>query len=178
MKARIVLSMVVLFGAAALTAPAEDKKAPPKAGADLPAFEKFKNLAGEWSGKAVEGEHVGMEVHIHYKVSAGGSAVIETIGPNSDHEMVTVIHPDGDSLILTHYCMLGNQPQMKADGKADGDTVAFKFTKATNLKSDKDMYMHDAAFTFVDKDTIKTTWTLYNDGKPAGKSVFELKRKK
>jgi hypothetical protein len=173
MKARFVLPAVVVLSAAALTAVAEDKKA-----ATLPAFEKFKQLAGEWAGKEIEGEHAGMEVHIKYKVSAGGSAVVETIGPDSDHEMVTVIHPAGDDLVLTHYCMLGNQPQMKADGKADGNTVAFKFTKATNLKSDKDMHMHDATFTFVDKDTLKTEWTLYNDGKPAGKAVFELKRKK
>ena len=173
MNVRFVLSIVALMSAFALSAPADDKKA-----ATLPAFEKFKQLAGEWAGKAVEGEHAGMEVRVTYKLTSGGSAVLETIGAGSDHEMVTVIHPDGDNLILTHYCMLGNQPQMKADGKGKGDTVAFEFTKATNLKSEKDPYMHDATFTFVDKDTIKTTWTLYNDGKPAGKSVFELKRKK
>src|SRR5262245_34363237 len=179
MKVRFVLSMVALMSAVALTAPADDKKPDrAKAGSSLPAFDKFKHLAGEWTGKALEGEHVGMEVHIKYKLSAGGSALVETIGPDSDHEMVTIIHPDGHDLILTHYCMLGNQPQMKADGKGEGNSVAFKFTKATNLKSDKDMYMHDVTYTFVDKDTIKTEWTLFNEGKAAGKSVFELKRKK
>jgi len=92
--------------------------------------------------------------------------------------MVTMIHPDGDKIILTHYCMLGNQPHMKADGKNEGNTVAFEFTGATNMKSDKEMHMHDAKFTFVDKDTLKTEWTHYMDGKPAGKVVFEMKRKK
>ena len=29
-------------------------------------------------------------------------------------EMITMYHPDGDGLALTHYCMLGNQPRMKA----------------------------------------------------------------
>lgn len=142
-----------------------------------PGFERFKQLAGEWVGKSTHGddEH---ETHIVYKVTAGGSAVVETIDPGGDHEMITVIHPDGNSLLLTHYCMLGNQPQMKAKPKAGDKKVAFEFVKATNLKSDKEMYMRNVTFTFVDKDTLKTEWTNYNEGKEAGKAVFELKRKK
>ena len=45
------------------------------------------------------------EATVTYKVTSGGSAVVETIGPGTEHEMVTVIHPDGDDLMLTHYCM-------------------------------------------------------------------------
>jgi hypothetical protein len=174
-------SAVIVLSAVALTALAADKKPDaPKAGATLPAFEKFKALAGEWTGKEVSGKATegGMEVHVKYKVSSGGSAVVETIFPGTEHEMVTVIHPDGDNLLLTHYCMLGNQPHMKTDGKSDSKTIAFEFVKATNMKSDKDMHMHDATFTFVDNDTLKTEWTHYMDGKSAGKVVFEMKRKK
>ena len=142
-----------------------------------PALERFAQLAGEWVGKGMHGdmEH---EVHVVYKVTSGGSAVVETIAPGTEHEMITVIHPDGDALLLTHYCMLGNQPQMKAKPKAGDKKVAFEFVKATNLQSDKDMYMHDVTFTFVDEDNLKTEWTNYNDGKEAEKAVFELKRKK
>jgi hypothetical protein len=43
--------------------------------------------------------------------------------------------------------MIGNQPSMKAPAKVDGNKIAFTFVKATNLKSDKDLYMHDATFT-------------------------------
>jgi len=141
------------------------------------ALERFKQLAGEWAGKGKHGdmEH---EIRVVYKVTSGGSAVVETIDPGSAHEMVTVIHPDGDALLLTHYCMLGNQPHMKATPKAGDNKVAFEFVKATNLKSDKDMYMRSATFTFVDKDTLKTEWTHFKDGKEAGIAVFELKRKK
>ena len=67
---------------------------------------------------------------------------------------------------------------MKAKPKAGDNKVAFEFVKATNLKSDKDMYMRSVTFTFVDQDTLKTEWTNYNDGKEAGKAIFELKRKK
>ena len=97
-------------------------------------------------GKGLHGddEH---EVRVVYKVTSGGSVVVETIAPGTEHEMITVIHPDGDSLLLTHYCMLGNQPHMKAkpksgeNPKAGENKVAFEFVKATNLASDKDMYM-------------------------------------
>jgi hypothetical protein len=124
--------------------------------------------------------HSGVErdVNIIYKVTAGGSAVVETFDPGSLHEMVTVIHPDGDALLLTHYCMLGNQPHMKAMPKAGDNKVAFEFVKVTNVKSDKDMYMRSVTFHFVDKDTLKTEWTSYMDGKEADKAVFVLKRKK
>jgi hypothetical protein len=178
MKIRFVLSMAVALSLVALTAADDKKPDAPKAAAKLPAFEKFKQLEGEWTGRELTGQKTEMEIHVKYKVSSGGSAVVETIFPGGEHEMVTVIHPDGDNILLTHYCMLGNQPQMKADGKSDDKTVPFQFVKATNMKSDKDMHMHDVTFTFVDKDTIKTEWTHYMDGKSAGKVVFELKRKK
>ena len=46
------------------------------------------------------------------------------------------------------------------------------------MKSDKDMHMRNVTFTFVDQDTLRTEWTNFENGKEAGKSVFELKRKK
>jgi hypothetical protein len=169
MKIKILASLVLALLACALVAGARND--------NDTAFDRFKQLAGVWVGKGKHGdmEH---EIRVVYKVTSGGSAVVETIDPGSDHEMVTVIHPDGDSLVLTHYCMLGNQPQMKAMPKPGDNKVAFEFVKATNLKSNKDPHMHDATFTFVDKDTLKTEWTHYNDGKDAGKAVFVLNRKK
>jgi hypothetical protein len=138
-------------------------------------FDQLKQLAGDWIGKEkVEG---GKDVQVNYKVTSGGSAVVETLMPGTDHEMVTVIHPDGDNLLLTHYCMLGNQPQMKAPLAGDAKTIAFKFAGATNMKSPMEMHMHDLTYTFVDKDTLKAEWTHYMEGKPAGNVVFELKRK-
>ena len=112
-----------------------DYKDEPHAGAlKYHGLEQFKQLAGEWDCSELTKE--GLKVHVKYKVTAAGSAVVETLFPDTDHEMVTVIHPDGDALVLTHYCMLGNQPQMRAAGKGDGKEIAFKFTRASNLKSD------------------------------------------
>ena len=172
---RATLLSAVFLGWATAPIIGDDKK--PEAGKH-PGLEQFKQLAGEWVGKEVKGPNEGKEVRAIYKVTSAGTAVVETLFPGSDHEMVTVIHPDGDALLLTHYCALGNQPHMKAAGKAEGGKIAFQFVRATNLKSDKDPHMHDVAFTFVDKDTYRSEWTFFKDGKASGTVVFEMKRKK
>jgi hypothetical protein len=170
--ASLVLLLAVAFGYAA-----DEKKAERAVAQTSPRLEKFKQLAGEWVGKETSGKEV-QEVRVIYKVTSAGSAVVETLLPGGEHEMVTVIHADGDDLALTHYCALGNQPHMKTKGKTDGDKIAFQFASASNLKSEKDMHMHDVTYTFVDPDTLKTEWTHYNEGKPAGTVTFEFKRKK
>jgi hypothetical protein len=166
-------SLVLLVSITAFTRSDDPKKGAGK----YASLEPFKQLAGEWvSMHKMEGQEA--QIHITYKVTSGGSAVVETIGPGTPMEMVTVIHPDGDDLVLTHYCAVGNQPTMKASANPTGNKVDFKFVRASNMKSDKDMHMHDVSYTFVDKDNLKTEWTHFNDGKPAGNAVFEAKRVK
>src|SRR5271166_1359801 len=177
MQLRGVLALVCMVGALTLAvSPAEKKEASKEPGKNA-GLERFKLLAGEWTGKmSMDGkEH---PVTATYKVTSGGTAVVETLGPGTAHEMVTVVHADGKDLILTHYCMLGNQPRMKADGKGDSDKFDFQFVSATNMKSDKDMHMHSVVYTLVDKDTLKADWTHFVDGKNAGMANIELKRKK
>jgi len=176
MITRATLPALFLLASATASLAGQDKH---HAGTDVSnhiGFERFKLLAGDWVGK--EQGKDGQEVHVTYKVTSGGSAVVETIFPGTEHEMVTVIHRDGADLLLTHYCMLGNQPQMRASGKGDSNKVEFKFVRATNLMSEKDMHMHNVTFTFEGKDTLRSEWTNYNDGKAAGQVVLELRRKK
>jgi hypothetical protein len=177
MKLRIALP-ALLMSILTVTAPAGEEKTAHRHSADKnPAFARFQQIAGTWEGKEVEGR-VGTDVRAEYRVTSGGTAVVETIFPGTEHEMITVIHPDGDDLSLTHYCMMGNQPQMKAAASGEGNQVAFRFVRVSNLKSPNDMHMHDVTYTFVDSDTLQAEWTHYHDAKPAGKVVFELKRKK
>jgi hypothetical protein len=175
MTARAALPVLTLLALAVAPLAGQDQKSQGKEAGKNAAFEHFKLLAGEWVGKGPGKD--GPEIHTQFKVTAGGSAVVETIFPGTDHEMVTVIHPEGSDLLLTHYCHLGNQPHMKASGTGDGNRVEFKFVRATNLKSEKDKHMHEATYTFVDKDTFRSEWTLYQDGKAAGRFAIEFKRK-
>jgi len=143
---------------------------------DSPAFERFKQLAGEWVGVSDKPEHAGGGAV--FKVTSAGSAVEETMMPGTPYEMINMIHPDGDDIVLTHYCAEGNQPEMKAPSKIEGKDIAFQFVRGGNMKSINDSHMHSVTYTFVDKDTLRTKWVNYENGKPAGTVVFEYKRKK
>jgi len=105
MKCKFIASLAIASCLAWL--PAAQAQTEKKAHRESPALERFAGLAGEWVGKGMHGD-MGHETRVVYKVSSAGSVVVETIDPGTDHEMITVIHPDGDSLLLTHYCMLGN----------------------------------------------------------------------
>jgi hypothetical protein len=177
MMARVLLSLVCVAVAAGVGLRADEPKDPHHAPIKHAGLDKFKQLAGDWVGKMSDGKDT-HEVVVQYRVTSNGSAVVETMGPGTPHEMVTVIHPDGDALVLTHYCSAGNQPKMKADVKADANTFDFQFVSGTNMKSDKDMHMHNVTYTLTDKDTLKADWTMFMDGKKGGTASFELKRKK
>src|SRR5580700_11113984 len=88
----------------ALTATAGEKTSSSSAAR----FEALKKLAGDWVEVGKDGKP-STTVLTSIRVTAGGSAIHETIFPGTDKEMVTLYHLDGDDLILTHYCVLGNQ---------------------------------------------------------------------
>jgi hypothetical protein len=170
----IALSSVILMG---WIARAEDKPAE-KTGPKNSAFEKIKALAGDWEAVAADKEHGHGGGVVNYKVTAGGSTVLETLFGGTDHEMITMYYMDGDTLTLTHYCILQNRPLMRAERQLKPDQLVFKCQDVDNAKIADQDHMHQATFTFVDGDHLKTEWVLYKGGKPDGIHGFELVRKK
>lgn len=131
-----------------------------------PTFEKMKSLVGTWlvadkSGKPTD--HVASVV----KLTAGGSAIHETLFPGQPQEMISIYTPDGSDLIMTHYCVLGNQPRMKADPKSPAGQIVFQFAGGTNLDVKKDKHMHEAILTFVDADRIEINGVGWENGTAA-----------
>lgn len=166
--------LVVLFVAgAAFAASAE----PPAAGRPAPAgFEKFKALAGEWVA-AEDGEMARKgDLVARYAVTAAGTAVVETVFPDSPHEMVTVYHADGPDLVLTHFCIEGNQPRMRAKG-AQGPRFEFEYDGGTNIDPRRDRHMHKALLEFLGVDEIRSEWTELDAGKPVLVARSHLVRK-
>jgi hypothetical protein len=170
--ARLVcLSTAVLF-AVALTADAGEKKAP-NTGLD-----KLKTLAGTWVAADKDGKPTDQVVSV-FRVTAAGSAVHETLFPGTPHEMVTVYHLDGNDVVLTHYCAMGNQPRLKLDPESPKDELVFKFAGGTNLDPQKDRHMHEGSIKILDADHIQWSWQGYEDGKPAEQKMsMALVRKK
>jgi hypothetical protein len=163
-NARRILVLAAWVGCAAAAtagpAPATSAGKAPSA-----AFERFKALAGEWVA-AEDGEMSKKgDLVARYALTAGGSALVETVFPGSPHEMVTVYHADGPDVVLTHYCMEGNQPRMRARN-ADGSRFDFKFDGGTNIDPRRDRHMHSASLEIVGDDEIRTEWTELALAKP------------
>src|SRR5262245_11849358 len=139
-------------------------------------FDRIKSLAGEWEPSSAEEAEKGKTV-VSYRVTAGGSAVLEVIFPGTEMEMVSVYHRDGKDLVMTHYCMMGNQPKMRAKPGDDANRLVFEFNGGTNLNPAKDPHIHGGVIQLIDHDHIRSEWEYYSGGKLGEKHSFELARK-
>ena len=98
------------------------------------------------AGRHVERDHAstpdGPKTTVEYRVTAGGSVVMETMFAGEPHEMITMYTVDGDSLVATHYCSGGNQPVLKLNAaKSTADELVFDFVSVTGT------HTHDATST-------------------------------
>ncbi|HLW65778.1 MAG TPA: hypothetical protein VKS79_10700 [Gemmataceae bacterium] len=157
---------------------AEDKPAT-KAPSMNPAFEQLKKLAGTWVMADKDGKPTDQVVSV-IKLTAGGSAVQETLFPGQQMEMISMYHMDGPDLVMTHYCMLGNQPKMKADPKSPKNQIKWQFAGGTNFDPAKDAHMHEGSVTIIDDDHIEFAGCAWVNGKPDTEHcpTFKLVRKK
>jgi hypothetical protein len=135
----------------------------------------MKQLVGVWEGtsdKPKEAENVRVE----YRLTAGGSALVETLFPGSSKEMVSVYHDQKGKLAMTHYCMLRNQPRLEL-AKADAQTIELVFARKGNeIDPARDKHMHALRITFTDNDHIVQKWTLFEQGKDNGGVTLTLAR--
>lgn len=173
--------VVAALSASALWANAQDHHAPKQPDASpavKAAFDKLKSLAGDWvAAEPEKGQE--NQIAVSYKVTAGGSVVQETLFPGQPEEMLTTYCIQDGELMLTHYCMLANQPRMKLDASSGADKLVFKFVNGANINPAKDAHMHDATLTLTGADTFTADWTSWTDGKADDHHAsFNFKRKK
>jgi hypothetical protein len=150
-------------------ASADDKPTPGQAG-----LAKMKKLAGTWVMADKDGKPTDKVVSV-VRVTAGGSAIHETLFPGQPQEMLSVYHLDKGDLLMTHYCVLGNQPRMKADPASPSNQIRWKFAGGTNLDPAKDAHMHEATVTFVDDDHIEIAGVAWEGGKPSESHCGQMK---
>ena len=137
-------------------------------------FEKLKSLAGTWEGTMGEG---GEKFTTTYRVVSNGTAIEETINGVHAADMVTLYTPDGEKLVMTHYCAAGNQPRMETKPVAtDQKDFDFSFVGATNLASASAGHMHHLKITIEDENHITQAWTWSENGKEKIEA-FHLTRK-
>jgi hypothetical protein len=169
---RILLLTLALAAPLAAAEPASD-------GAAL--LDKFKALSGDWVAGNDDAHGHGVakgSVVAHFRVTAGGSTVVETLFPGTPMEMLSVYHLDGKDLVMTHYCMAKNQPRYKAKTGDKDNVVLFEFAGGCNIDPAKDFFMHSGRVMFNGKDQMLGEWTARKDGKKAEVIKLELIRKK
>ena len=159
---RIALSLGLLLAAtAALSQTAAQKS-----------YDQLKSLDGIWEGKNSKGE----PLHVSFRDTAGGSALMSEIMGEGHHDMVSMIHLDGPNrLLMTHYCGAGNQPRMAATTSPDGKTITFDFFDATNLSAPDAGHMQRVVIALLDANHHTEDWTFNDHGKEM-KELFDLRR--
>ena len=126
------------------------------------AFSRLKTLVGEWEANTSMGK-----AHLSYELIGGGTALVERESMDGHPAMMTVYHLDGDRLLLTHYCMAGNQPRMQARSfNAETGEIDFQFLDITNLAGPKAGYMHNAKMRIVDANHLTSEWQFFENGGP------------
>ncbi len=137
-------------------------------------YERMKQLVGVWEGTSNMGKE-GQKIRVEYRLTAGGSAIVETLFPGTDEEMISVYYDNKGKLSMTHYCMLQNRPSMKLQ-EAGADTLAFVFAKGSGIDPKKDAHMHALTISFADKDHIIENWTYFEGGQEKGVTKLNLSR--
>lgn len=140
--------------------------------ADHTAFERLKSLQGAWDAATPAGDGT-----ITYSVASAGSIVVEHLFPGTDHEMMTIYHMDGENLVATHYCAIGNQPRFKLDSSlATADHLHFAFNGGSNMKPG-DGHIHEGSLRFVDDDHVEAEWAFWKDGALDHTTSFSMTRR-
>lgn len=138
-------------------------------------FDLIKSLAGSWEGK----NQMGDPIQVSYRLTGGGSAVMSEIlsqMQGKQEDMISMIHMDGDRLLLTHYCAAGNQPRMRATLSPDGKSITFDFVDATNLATPDTPHMRSVIFRFVDSNHHIEEWHFQTPGREMVEK-FDLQKK-
>ena len=139
-----------------------------------PTFARLQKLVGTWESKMPDGKIAVTEI----KSMSAGSALMMTQGDEQYGTMVTMIHPDGSRVMLTHYCSAKNQPRMTGQMMPDGKTIKFTFLDVTNVAEGQPGHMRDLILTLPDDDHMSQEWHFRGaDGKEMV-DTFNMVRKK
>jgi hypothetical protein len=162
--------VLVVVGFVAAAALAQEKRSAVPQTAE---WKQLTSLVGQWEGYYEEGGKQ-MPATAEARLTGDGSAIMHVLGKDTPYEMVTMIHPDGERLLATHYCAAHNQPRMAMVPSKAPNQIAFQFVDGTNI-GPGESHMTGVVFTFIDADHHDEAWTSSGG---AGAMVFKYTRKK
>ena len=142
-------------------------------GRAAPHLDEIKKLVGDWYEVGDDGKPSEQLVS-SYRITAAGSAVIETLFPGEEHEMISMYSMDGGDLRLTHYCSLGNAPSFRAERSKQG--LIWRCQGVQNLDAHGAAHMHEGRTDWHSADHITGTWLQTVDGEVTYTAAFDLVR--
>jgi hypothetical protein len=142
----------------------------------LAVFGRMKKFEGKWQ---CESTGIGKFTESYRLIAEGSVLMGNEMEDKPEMAMVTMYHMDGDTLMLTHYCMAKNQPRLVATKVADDlSSVTFEYKDGTNMKSRDVGHMDSVVIHFVDDDNFKSRWSWYEKGQEAWMEAVTAKRVK
>lgn len=169
------LFLALTLGAALAGGAAVSQEAHP-AVRTTPAFDQIKSLAGQWEGTDEEGHRVALS----YEVTSNGSVVMERLvseAHGAPMTMVTMYSLEGNHIIATHYCGVGNQPTMQtAPSPEPNGHYDFQFVRLAGASKPGEGHMAELVVTLSDASHLSQIWNFDDHGKTISRS-FTLIRK-
>ncbi len=141
-----------------------------------PTLEALKGLVGSWVLVGPDGKPTDKIVST-FRLTAGGTAVVQSQFPGEQQETLAVYHLDGDDLFLSHYSAAKGQPRMRCMPSRDPSVLQFEFVDATNMASAEDYHLRAGTIRIVDSTHIQCVWQAYDKGQPVGELKLDLLRK-
>ncbi len=154
---------------------------PPATGIDHPVskqqaevvWARLKSLEGSWRGKSTKGWSDTIQIHT---IARGSVVAMSSFDAHPGETMYTMYYPDGDRLLLTHFCAAKNQPRLLlTNASPDGSTATFTFLDATNLPSRDTGHMDKVVLRFTDGGFTER-WTWYQRGKESWMEEIGMER--
>lgn len=167
---KTIVLAVALLGVNAFASPEHEHAAPTVS----PTFQNMKALVGTWEGIGKEAG-AAQPMKVTYELTSGGTVLVEKLMPGTPEEMITVYANNGDQVNMIHYCMLGNQPQMKLK-RADAHMFQFELDGIKGIASKNAEHMHALTIT-LDGKSLKHEWINYKDNKPGEIVAFEFTKR-
>jgi len=167
--------------------------------ADISALNHFKALTmldGDWvlspadkqeggaTKKGPAAKHIGTDsTAISFKVVGKGSALQENLLPGTGKEMVSMYHCNDfkncSQVQAKHYCAKQNQPELILDvAKSNENNIVMACDMNTSLCNSAEGHVHGIKHELSqDNNHLKTTYTIFKDGKHEKDSIYHFDRK-
>jgi hypothetical protein len=102
------------------------------------AFDRLATLVGDWDGRFPDGR----AHRVNFRLTAGGTVLLETWALSPTRESLTLYHLDGDVLVATHYCPQGTQPRLQLQEGRDDARLSFRLRDGSSLQVPDRSHQH------------------------------------